>query len=507
MGSKKEKKPSIEDLAKERIVSLYRRKNKKLLLFSSASIKGKSGNVFAALDNTGITLFEYKDTYENKIIELENHSWKEWNDVLIDHYFVKTTFDFVGNDASWSMAIHFKGKEAQQIINNFTDITIQVVSRPWYKKILGFRSWKTWKMITATAIYSILLFLIINEFTSEKIDKTLTNLALVLTSLAFLGLFIGLIKPKYVLPFLSSKNRKRVGTIYGTLIILAFIMSLIFSPVQQTNQAQSVDEVKRETISNDHPKETDTPTKMDKGTDKIDSQPVSSTKRKIETKDELKSPSGVVLTPAVVSRVIDGDTIEVKINGKVETVRMVLVDTPETKHPRLGVQPFGPEASAFTKNTLTGKKIGLEKDVSDRDRYARLLRYVWLDGKLFNQMLIEKGLARVAIFQPDVKYVEQFRAAQQKVQKQAIGIWSIENYAQEDGYQTQQNKSKTAEAPKPTQETKTASGSCNIKGNISSSGEKIYHVPGGDYYDVTKPEQIFCSKAQAQAAGYRASKR
>ena len=62
---------------------------------------------------------------------------------------------------------------------------------------------------------------------------------------------------------------------------------------------------------------------------------------------------------------------------------------------------------------------------------------------MLNQMLIEKGLARVAIFQPDVKYVEQFRAAQQKVQKQAIGIWSIENYAQEDGYQTKQNKSKT----------------------------------------------------------------
>ena len=111
--------------------------------------------------------------------------------------------------------------------------------------------------------------------------------------------------------------------------------------------------------------------------------------------------------------------------------------------------PSAPKASAFTKNTLTGKKIGLEKDVSDRDRYGRLLRYVWLDGKLFNQMLIEKGLARVAIFQPDVKYVEQFRAAQQKAQKQGIGIWSIENYAQEDGYHTQQNKSKTTEVPKP----------------------------------------------------------
>ena len=185
--------------------------------------------------------------------------------------------------------------------------------------------------------------------------------------------------------FLSNKNRKRVGTIYGTLLLLAIIMSLIFSSVHQSNQAQSVDEVISETISNDHPNETDAPKKVDKDTDtdKIASQPVSSPPKTPETKDELKSPSGVVLTSAVVTRVIDGDTIKVKINDKEETIRMILVDAPETKHPRLGVQPFGPEGSALTKNTLTGKKIGLEKDVSDRDRYGRLLRYVWFDGKLF----------------------------------------------------------------------------------------------------------------------------
>ncbi|WP_391119178.1 thermonuclease family protein [Psychrobacillus sp. L3] len=250
---------------------------------------------------------------------------------------------------------------------------------------------------------------------------------------------------------------------------------------------------------------------MDEETDKENTLPIPTTTKLSEKKDESNSPLSTVLTSAVVTRVVDGDTIKVKVNGKEETVRLILVDTPETKHPKLGVQPFGPEASSFTKNTLTGEEIELEKDVSERDRYGRLLRYVWIDGKLFNETLIEKGLARVAVFQPDVKYIDQFRELQQKAQKQRIGIWSIENYAQEDGYHTEEKKSEPAETPKtqpkPKQEEKPTSGSCNIKGNISSSGEKIFHVLGGQFYDITEPEAMFCSKAAALAAGYRASKR
>lgn len=84
---------------------------------------------------------------------------------------------------------------------------------------------------------------------------------------------------------------------------------------------------------------------------------------------------------AVVERVIDGDTIVVKRqNGVSEKIRMVLVNTPETKHPKKGVEYFGKEASAYTKKMLpAGKTVYLEKDVSERDRYSRLLRYVWIN--------------------------------------------------------------------------------------------------------------------------------
>ena len=215
---------------------MYKYEGKELLLICDAAIKGQSLNVFAALHRTGITLYEYNEKYENKIINLETHSWDEWNEVLIDHYFIKSTLDFKGSNGSWSVSISSNGKEAQQVIDSYTDIKIETVSRPWYKKIVGFRSWKTWKMITATSFYAILLFSIIEMNTSKQTDETLATVAMIATFLAFLGLFIGLINPKFVLPFTSHKHRKRVGKMYGTSILIAIIMFFIFTPVQQTEQ-------------------------------------------------------------------------------------------------------------------------------------------------------------------------------------------------------------------------------------------------------------------------------
>lgn len=209
--------------------------------------------------------------------------------------------------------------------------------------------------------------------------------------------------------------------------------------------------------------------------------------------------------PATVTYVVDGDTLDVKFeDGKTERVRMLLVDTPETKHPRLGVQPFGPESSKFAKSQLTGKKVGVELDVSERDKYGRLLAYIWLGNENFNELLLKKGLARVAyVYAPNTKYVDSFRATQEKAQKAGIGIWSIENYAQNDGYHPSA-KNKTQNNPStPSKPQQKPSGGCNIKGNQSG----IYHMPGGAYYEQTKAEEMFCSEKEAKAAGYRKSQR
>jgi micrococcal nuclease len=187
-----------------------------------------------------------------------------------------------------------------------------------------------------------------------------------------------------------------------------------------------------------------------------------------------------------VVKVIDGDTIKVSINGNEENIRFLLIDTPETVHPNKPVQPYGPEASAFVKNLIEGKKVRLELDVSERDKYGRILAYVYTsDGKMINELLLLEGLARVAyVYAPNTKYVDRFYAIQKQAQKQGKGIWSIEDY----------NK----------QEQK--SDGCLIKGNINSKGEKIYHLPGGRYYDQTKAEKMFCNEKDAVKAGFRKSK-
>lgn len=130
----------------------------------------------------------------------------------------------------------------------------------------------------------------------------------------------------------------------------------------------------------------------------------------------------VTSTWAVVTRVVDGDTIELDTGQK---VRYIGVDTPETVHPNKAVQCFGKEASAYNKQLVTGKKVRLVKDVSDTDRYARLLRYVYLeDGTFVNEVLITEGYARAATFPPDVRYSEQFAAQARQAQLSKLGLWS-----------------------------------------------------------------------------------
>lgn len=127
---------------------------------------------------------------------------------------------------------------------------------------------------------------------------------------------------------------------------------------------------------------------------------------------------------AKVTRVIDGDTIEVDLNGKTEKIRFIGVDTPETVHPTRGVESYGKEASDYTKKALSGKSVGLEFDVQERDNYGRVLAYVWLNNQLFNEVLVREGYAQVSTYPPNVKYVDRFTSAQQQAISSNKGLWS-----------------------------------------------------------------------------------
>ena len=125
-----------------------------------------------------------------------------------------------------------------------------------------------------------------------------------------------------------------------------------------------------------------------------------------------------------VSRVVDGDTVEVTpaVDGHTE-VRFIGVDTPETSHPTYGEQPYGQRAKEFTVSRLEGEQVALELDVERVDPYGRLLVYVWLpDGKMFNELLLKEGYAQMATFPPNVKDVERFQDAQREAREEGRGL-------------------------------------------------------------------------------------
>jgi len=122
-------------------------------------------------------------------------------------------------------------------------------------------------------------------------------------------------------------------------------------------------------------------------------------------------------------RVVDGDTIEVLLNGKLEKVRLVGVDTPETKHPRKPVQRYGLEASIFTTTHLTGKEVELFfKPDEKRDRYGRLLAYVHLDGQDFCARLIAEGYAHAYNRYPHSR-MRQYQKLEAAAMAEGRGLW------------------------------------------------------------------------------------
>lgn len=275
-------------------------------------------------------------------------------------------------------------------------------------------------------------------------------------------------------------------------------------------------------------------------------------KEKKEVIDESKNPSSnlnqVNFTEAKIISVTDGDTVTARINNKDYKLRMIGVDTPETVHPSKPVAFYGKEASDFSKNKLRGKTVYLEKDVSEIDRYNRILRYVWLSkpanqkkpsfedvrDKMFNGILLRDGYANLATFPPDVKYLNYFQKIARTAEANQIGLYSKAQRDKFEGKVTSSSK----EDPSPTRENtgsnqngkyigdgdipivnqKIASVSRGkrtyladvtegpIKANMSSG---IYHSPGQRDYNKISINNVtwFSSAKAAEAAGYTAAQR
>lgn len=242
---------------------------------------------------------------------------------------------------------------------------------------------------------------------------------------------------------------------------------------------------------------------------------------------------------AKVLRVVDGDTIEIDRGRGKEKVRFVLVNTPETVHPKKGAEFYGKEASNFTKSQLTGKTVYLQKDTSDTDRYGRLLRYIWIErpssdnpsneeikSKCFNAILLAGGYANLSTFPPDVKYVDLFRQIERQARDANVGLWNqpfeIDNGNKNSNKTSNNSSNKSSNASnnvvkktqnKPVQTTgQTISANPKDKAYkyangmiIANKNSGIYHVSSGrDYKKVSvKNAILFNTEQEAQSAGFR----
>jgi len=183
---------------------------------------------------------------------------------------------------------------------------------------------------------------------------------------------------------------------------------------------------------------------------------------------------------AYVKRVIDGDTIEVDLNGKAYKVRYIGINSPEYN------QPFGDEATQANSSLVSGKTVILEKDVSETDKYGRLLRYVYVGNLFVNAHLVKFGWAQASTYPPDVKYSDLFVSLEREARENNLGCWFIPEETEE-------------EPPPPTEEEKMF---------VGSKKSDVYHYPNCRYVKKILPENIiwFSSVEDAKAHRYRPCK-
>lgn len=204
-------------------------------------------------------------------------------------------------------------------------------------------------------------------------------------------------------------------------IFLLFIVIGILAPTPKTEVVQNTEQVKQLPLENTEAE----------ATTSVPVAAKSESQKPIEAKAIQPVTSTTKPTPQYtyysVTSVVDGDTVKVNINGTVETLRLIGMDTPETVDPRKPAQCFGKEASNKAKELLVGTKVRLEKDPTqgELDKYGRTLAYIYReDGLFYNKYMIEQGYAHEYTYNTPYKYQAEFKAAQKSAQENQMGLWS-----------------------------------------------------------------------------------
>ena len=185
--------------------------------------------------------------------------------------------------------------------------------------------------------------------------------------------------------------------------------------------------------------------------------------------------------PVTLVSTTDGDTIRVMYNGVNEPVRYLLIDTPETNHPRLGKQPFGSEAKERNRALVNSGDLTIEFDVGEkRDKYGRLLAYVYVDGKSVQETLIREGLARVAyVYPPNTRHLTPYEDAQQQAKSKRLGFWTVEDYATDSGFAS--SPTSTSETTTPSEPPAATTGTTEVFDNCTHLRTKYPNGVANDH--------------------------
>ena len=134
------------------------------------------------------------------------------------------------------------------------------------------------------------------------------------------------------------------------------------------------------------------------------------------------TPSAITIDGVVV-RVVDGDTIHVRLADRIEKVRYIGVNAPELSHPQKGTDGAGREAARVNRQLVDGRRVRLELDVQERDRHGRLLAYVWIGDVMVNEELVRLGYAQVMTVPPNVRHQATLLAREREARRNGRGLW------------------------------------------------------------------------------------
>lgn len=165
----------------------------------------------------------------------------------------------------------------------------------------------------------------------------------------------------------------------------------------------------------------------------------------LKNEEIVEAPSCLSNNRIVVTfnKCVDGDTIKLKIDGKKERVRLLAIDTPESVTPDKPVEAYGKEASNYTCNLVkNANRIEIEYDInSDKeDKFGRVLAYVYVDGKMLQEELLKKGLAKVAYLYGNYQYTEKFKELEKEAKEKKLGLWNLDDPNYEIIDEEQDNK-------------------------------------------------------------------